>query len=198
MAQIMRYILNMVPFMLGSLPFVFVFRALRINKMKKLNIKTTVLHEIGVIIFVLFLIALASQTIIPKMQFTNGRLEIIGAMQGKINLLPFKVLVDTYKEIFVYGNIRNFIIYFIGNIVMFIPIGFFIPLLWNKISFKKIMLIAFSVPLFIEICQLPQARIVDIDDVWLNALGVLSGYFLFLIISKLKPKFSIKFKISFL
>jgi glycopeptide antibiotics resistance protein len=194
MTQIIKYILNMIPYMLCSLPLIIIFRIIRIYKMKKVKIKTNKWHEAGVLVFIVFLVGLASQTIIPKIEFGYGGLGIVGARQGEINLIPFKVFTDTYREVFENGYINYFIINFLGNIVMFTPFGFFVPLLWNKISFKKIIIIALSSSLFIEICQLPQSRGTDIDDLWINTLGACLGFLVFLVINKWIPDLDKKFK----
>lgn len=72
-----------------------------------------------------------------------------------------------------------------GNIGLFVPIGFGVPLLWKKISLKKIIIIAATVSLFIELCQFPQARGTDIDDIWINTLGALLGYFIYTKMTKI-------------
>ena len=38
--------------------------------------------------------------------------------------------------------------------------------------------------LCIELLQLPQARGTDIDDLWLNMLGALIGYLIYILLSK--------------
>ena len=63
-----------------------------------------------------------------------------------------------------------FLINFLGNIIMFMPFGLFIPYLWG-ISGKKTILIGFSSSLFIEFCQLFLSRGTDVDDLILNTLG---------------------------
>ena len=72
---------------------------------------------------------------------------------------------------------------FLGNIIMFMPIGFCIPLLWN-LSNKKIILIGFYISFSIEFCQLFLARGTDIDDLILNTLGTILGLLVFKGISK--------------
>ena len=98
------------------------------------------------------------------------------------NLIPFLVFVETFNEVFVNGNINYFLINFVGNIVMFIPFGLFIPLLW-KTSGKKTVFIGFCVSLFVEISQLFLTRGTDIDDLMLNTTGVLLGLLLYKVIS---------------
>ena len=64
----------------------------------------------------------------------NGGVTIVQTGKSEINLIPFKVIFDTYREVIQNGYINYFIINFLGNIIMFIPIGFFVALLWNLIK----------------------------------------------------------------
>lgn len=194
MVKIIQYVINMLPYMLLSLPLILIFRLLCIKALKH-KFTTTLWHEIGLCIFLIFLVGLASQTIIPKFNI-GGSTPIADHGYKNINLIPFKVLSDTYKQVFEKGNIYAFLINFLGNIVMFIPIGLFLPLLWHNVSFKKTVLIGFSSSLFIEISQLALARSTDIDDLWINTLGVVIGYLLYMLLNKYYPLVLLKFKMS--
>lgn len=66
---------------------------------------------------------------------------------------------------------------------MFIPIGFFVALLWN-LKDKNIILIGFVISLFIEFCQLLISRGTDIDDLILNTLGTIVGLLIYKLLSK--------------
>lgn len=195
MTLIAKYIFNMFPYMFYSLPLILIFRIIRVYFLKKDNIKTNVWHEVGLCFFLVFLIGLASQTILCDIPtFSNFDTRYLFT-PVKINLIPLKVFSDTYIQVFYNKNILYFTINFIGNIVMFMPLGFFPPLLWKKQSLKKTLLFAFTASLFIEICQLPLSRETDIDDLWLNTLGALLGYLIFLFFNKVCPSIIKNFKI---
>lgn len=173
MSRIMDYILNMLPYMLIALPIIIIIRVISVSMFKKKGIKTSLWHEIGIVVFVIFLVGLASQTIIPKIEFGVSGLNIVNHnLESKINLILGQVFVDTWRECVVNGYWNYFIINFVGNICMFIPIGFCVPLLWNGMLFWKTTLIGFGTSLFIELCQITQVRGSDVDDLWLNTLGV--------------------------
>lgn len=93
-----------------------------------------------------------------------------------INFIPFKSIY----EIFVYSVspivvIRNIL----GNIFIFIPIGFLMSMLWEKWHrTKNIILFSIFVPAGIEFIQLFIGRAVDIDDVILNFIGLMIGFLL--------------------
>jgi glycopeptide antibiotics resistance protein len=98
-------------------------------------------------------------------------------------MVPFRIFIEAYIEAFTNGNINYFIINFLGNIIMFMPIGFFIPLLWD-ITPKKTILIGACFSASVEIIQLFLARGTDIDDLMLNTFGVLLGVIVFKILNR--------------
>lgn len=150
MNAISNYIVNMIPYMVIAVPIYLIIRFLMLRKSSR---KFNLYHEIALLIFVIFIVGLASQTVIPKIELgINGNINILKNGKHGINLLPLKVLFETYREVFINLNINYFIINFLGNIIMFMPIGFFIPLLW-EIPDKKIIIVGFLFSLFIEVCN---------------------------------------------
>lgn len=71
----------------------------------------------------------------------------------------------------------------LGNIFLFIPIGFLIPKLWKKLrKFFSFFLITLLVILVIELMQLfTLLGCCDIDDVILNMTGLIIGYIIWAI-----------------
>lgn len=177
MNKIMYFITNMIPYSSLSAPIYIIIRLIYL-KNKEINIK----REIVLFLFFSFMAALASQTIIPKIEINDG-IRIINTGGHKTNLIPFKVIAETYYEVFINKHINYFIINFLGNIIMFIPIGFLIKYLWN-IDNKKVILIGSSISLFIELSQLFLQRGTDIDDIILNTLGTLIGLKLYELLKK--------------
>lgn len=63
------------------------------------------------------------------------------------------------------------------NIVLFIPLGFLLPLLWRRPrSFFYTLSAGFLFSLAIELGQLFNHRLTDIDDILMNTLGTLCGF----------------------
>lgn len=99
--------------------------------------------------------------------------------KGLVNLVPFKdkywflanqfwlpkhVVVELYKDIF-------------GNILLFMPVPFFLMYLGNIWSRKTILLISAAISIFVELTQfLLSIGVADIDDLLLNCLGAALGY----------------------
>ena len=89
------------------------------------------------------------------------------------NLIPF-------KEMFRYQlGSRLFFKNVLGNIVMFLPFGFFVSyfLKENKIIIPLILTIITSIT--IETTQLMIGRVFDIDDIILNIIGGVLGYYIY-------------------
>ncbi len=191
MNAIIRYLINMVPYMIITIP---VYLIVRFIILKTKKIKINWYHESALFIFALFISGLASQTIIPKIEFgMSGKIGIVKSGVHKTNLIPFKVLYETYYEVFINGYINYFLINFVGNITIFMPIGLFIPLLWN-ISNKKVILIGFLSSLFIELSQLFLIRGTDVDDLILNTLGTFLGLLVYRFLYKNFKDFITKFR----
>ena len=62
---------------------------------------------------------------------------------------------------------------------MFIPYGFFVSYLLNLKKRKSMALMTFLVSVSIEITQLVIGRVFDIDDIFLNTLGGVIGFYLY-------------------
>lgn len=103
---------------------------------------------------------------------------------SEINLVFLK---ETWK--LVYGQSEvDFIYNFLGNIMCFIPIGFLTPLVFSKKeSFLRVAFGSMLFSIMIEALQfILQTGVSDIDDVFFNTLGGVSGYLLYLIVKKVR------------
>jgi len=89
----------------------------------------------------------------------------------RINLHPFLM----FKQ-FRIGSTQV-----IGNLVMLLPLGIYIPLLFPKLSgFFKVFIICLLTSISIELMQLiTNVRSTDIDDVILNTSGAVVGYMVY-------------------
>lgn len=98
------------------------------------------------------------------------------------NFVPLKTILPYlfgYKGLIIAG------INIVGNIILLVPLGFLVPLVYPNITWKKSLILAAAAGLCIEIMQvLLHVGIFDIDDVILNALGVMIGFWIFIILAK--------------
>lgn len=194
--SVLDYVLNAIPYMLCTIPVFLLIRAavyLRTRDKKHFNM----LHEVVLLLFCMFCVGVASQTVIPKLEFgVNGIGFVNGNLSGRINLIPGRVFYDIYQECIVNHYFSYFVINFVGNICLFLPIGFGAALLWKNVTVNKIALISAACSVLIELCQLPQARGTDIDDVWLNLLGAVCGYLIYRGLSRIPAFASLFFKVK--
>ena len=92
---------------------------------------------------------------------------------SKSNFIPF-------KEMFRYNlGSRLFIKNVIGNIILFIPYGFFASYFLDIKKTKSTALMVLLVSISIEITQLVIGRVFDIDDIILNTIGGIIGFYLY-------------------
>ncbi|MDR1630786.1 MAG: VanZ family protein [Oscillospiraceae bacterium] len=188
------YIIDSLPYMLCALPLLALFRFWAVRRMRKRGAKTTFAHELLLGLFLLLIVALLSQTVIPKFEFGNVPFGFAkDETDGGINLIPGLIFYDSVAEWQKLGSPFYFVTNLLGNIIMFAPLGFFPPLLFKVMPRKKVLLLAFSFSLFVELLQLPQARWTDVDDLWLNTLGGLLGYGLYQLFIKIFPKLKTRF-----
>lgn len=101
-----------------------------------------------------------------------------------INMVPFRT-IRTFME---HSSVDALLVNLLGNIVMFIPWGFGIVLLWKKNwKIKRIVLLSFTITAFIEFVQLFIGRSVDVDDLILNFVGAILGSVMYFGLRKIFP-----------
>lgn len=89
----------------------------------------------------------------------------------KINFIPLQYGIDISQ---------------ILNIIMFMPFGFLLPLIWkNCRSLFPVLMSGFSYSLAIEFCQLFNNRVTDVNDLIMNTLGAVCGYLIWVIYQRL-------------
>lgn len=76
----------------------------------------------------------------------------------------------------------------IGNSLMFIPLGLFLPFTFNKINRRNILPLALAIPVIIELIQPMIGRSFDVDDILTNFVGIMLGYFAAVILRALIKK----------
>ena len=84
----------------------------------------------------------------------------------------------------------------IGNVLLFLPIGFFATMYTKIDKSWKIIILSSIWSLFIEATQSMIGRIFDIDDIILNIIGATLGYYLYKIVSKLNSLLKEKSKVK--
>lgn len=98
------------------------------------------------------------------------------------NFIPFKeILRYSIGSSLFYKNV-------LGNMVMFVPFGFFVSYFLKLEKVYSITLITLLTSITIEITQLLIGRVFDVDDLLLNLVGGIFGYLLYALIHKVRIK----------
>ncbi len=160
------------------------------------------IHKLRVLIiysFVLYLLTIYFLVILPLPSIE----EVRALTTPTMNLIPFSFVSDFIKEspliitepstyLLAIKHSSFYVVIF--NIFMTIPFGMYLKY-YYKCSFKKTLLLSFLLSLFFELTQLsglyfiyPRAyRLFDIDDLILNTLGGVLGFYLMSLIDRFLP-----------
>lgn len=109
----------------------------------------------------------------------------------QMNLQPFSGYIDAWKK-YSLRDLQNCIF----NILMFVPLGVFLPLLFPKFKlFKWLFLVVVSATLSIETYQtLTGAGIFELDDLINNSIGGIIGYQLYRLMASIVQHKKVKIK----
>ena len=89
------------------------------------------------------------------------------------------VLFCEIKRFWLYRDVLGWVSYanLFGNVLIFIPFGFFMPMASRYRSFFLTLFYRCGVSFFVECFQLvPRVGSFDVDDMLLNTLGAAAGY----------------------
>lgn len=114
---------------------------------------------------------------------TSENFDFVGNFKDRINtgywgvnLVPLRTIISYIK----YSGAFHASLNVLGNVILFIPIGFLFPLILKRYrSILKTAIISIMISLFIEFIQFFVGRSCDIDDLILNMIGGIIGYGLF-------------------
>ncbi len=120
---------------------------------------------------------------LPVIRIGSLMFKFGGSHTGPANLLPFKTIVRYLlgkKGLIIAG------INLVGNVVLLVPIGFLVPFVYRSMTWKKTLALAVAAGFVIEGMQVVfRVGIFDVDDVILNGLGVIVGYWTFTLLAKM-------------
>ena len=133
-------------------------------------------RKVAVGIFVLYIILLL------YFLFFSENLGRTGRIEYRYNFVPFKEIKRFLFNVKILG-LKNVIINLGGNIVMFMPLGYFLP---RIAKYKKGIVYTtfecFEFSFLVEIFQLYTKKgCCDVDDIILNTLGGFLGYIVYYI-----------------
>ncbi len=135
------------------------------------------------VVYSTFLIKIMVFRDIPVIRIGHLMFNFGGAdANGQSNFIPFKTILPYlfgYKGLIIAG------VNIVGNIMLLVPFGFLIAYIYRNLSWKSTLLLAALTGIAIEGMQVVfQTGIFDIDDVILNGLGVMVGYWVYICFAK--------------
>lgn len=174
-------------FLILSLILWFIYRFISHKKHNKINI----LREVFINFFFIYFLVVIYFTF-----FKGGILHLDLQMRSYANIIPLLETIKMFQDNFM--GIGNSLYNVIGNILLFIPFGFAIPLLFkNHNKLFKVTLYGFIASFSIELLQyLTCTNFTDIDDVIFNTLGALVGFLTFNIFMFIVRKTNIMYPIE--
>lgn len=148
------------------------------------------------LVYVVILVKVMVLKDVPMIRMGPIMLNFGGTQDGDPNYIPFKTILP-----YLLGD-NGFLIGALnigGNIAFLIPIGFLLPFVFKGFDWRGLLVIAVLSGLSIEVTQVfLQIGIFDIDDVILNGLGVMVGFWVYLFFQKIMSSSYRKFTILFL
>lgn len=123
---------------------------------------------------------------IPIIHIGHLKFKFSGPHTGSANFVPFKTIRPFLSG---RGNHLIAIVNLAGNIIPFVPIGFLVPFIYRKMTWQKSLALAVGVGLAMEGMEVVfRVGIFDVDDILLNAIGVMIGYWIFvLFVQRMRP-----------
>ncbi len=142
--------------------------SIRLTYLLKNKQKVVIGNEIMMLTFIVYILCL----------FQIVTSQDVSGVHG-VNLTIFKELTR-----YQFGS-RLFIRNIVGNILMFIPFGFFTSYYLKLDKKRYIFYLALVVSVVIELIQLKIGRAFDVDDIILNLVGSFFGYLLYRVMDKI-------------
>lgn len=208
--DVWRYVAQMLPLGLSALAVLTLLRPVRKKRLEERNLVSSFRRETALVLFVFFCAGLAALTLFPA-NFWAGTYDFLfhptawgtlirewyPAWEETVSQFAYLPnMLTPFEEISRALDRKSYWLLFmlLGNIIMFMPIGFFPALLWRNWRWWKSLLLGFCTSVSIEFIQFFIGRSTDIDDVILNTAGAMAGFWAFCLLRLLFPTFTEKFR----
>ena len=132
------------------------------NYVEKLEDKKKVLKLSQIIVFIYYVILLFNMVVFARYNSINS-----------YNLIHFKSIIDIFKN----GTPYSIIINIFGNLLVFMPLEYFLIKLFKVKKFHINFILSFGIILLIELFQYVfKVGVLDIDDLIICTLGMMLFY----------------------
>lgn len=140
------------------------------NYVEKLEDKKKVLKLSHIIVFIYYIILLFNMVVFARYSSINS-----------YNLVPFKSIIDIFKNGTTYGVIINIF----GNLLICMPLEYFLVELFKVKRLLVNFILSFGIILMIELFQyIFKVGVLDIDDLILCTFGMMVFYIIYVKIIK--------------
>ena len=140
------------------------------NYVEKLEDKKKVLKLSHIIVFIYYVILLFNMVVFARYNSIDS-----------YNLIPFKSIVDIFKN----GTTYEVIINIFGNLLVFMPLEYFLIELFKVKRLPINFILSFGIILLIEVFQYVfKVGVLDIDDLILCTFGMMLFYIIYTKIKK--------------
>ena len=144
------------------------------NYVEKMEDKKKITKFSQIILFIYYVILLFNMVIFARYNSVNS-----------YNLIPFKSIIEIIKN----GNVYSIIINIFGNLLIFMPLEYFIIELFKLNRLSLNFIISFIVILLIELFQFVfKAGVFDIDDLLICIFGMMMFYIIYNKVKKMYVK----------
>lgn len=194
------YFLQMLPCMCIALILFFLLQPRRRSRLARMRLSSGLWREGGLLLFVMFAAGLVALTLFPAHFWTADHWHaVLAGTKPLFRPVDFKLQFQTIQmeplqEIFRAFRGPWVMFLMLANIGIFAPVGFFTALLWRNPRWWKSLLVGFCSSVTIEFIQIFIGRSSDIDDVILNTVGALVGFWGFWLLRLIAPRFTKKFQ----
>lgn len=177
------------PFILLFLIYIFFIiltkKYMKFSVIQLIFITAFYLYIITILVFQLFPLPVQKELIEDSIKY---------GFEYQNNFIPFTTIRIAFKNYFEFG--LNSIIDIIFQIIIYIPFGLYFPILFSeKIKIISIIKYGFSFSIGIKIIQYLinlilgfNYRSINIDEVILTIIGIVIGYFIYIICEKIIKK----------
>lgn len=156
----------------NSWPMIFIFSmiviSMRITDIVKNDRKVVFYKEILGLLFIVYILCLFHVVTFQDVTWSSS------------NFIPFKEMLRyRFASSLFFRNV-------LGNMLMFIPFGFFVSYFLKLKKPYSILLLSLLISSTIETTQLLIGRVFDVDDIILNVVGGVVGFAVYKLFSILK------------
>ena len=165
-----NYFIRLIIIVIASLFVVIGNKVYSDNFIERIEDKKKVLRFSNVIVFVYYIVFLFNMVVFAR----------YGSVDS-YNLIPFKSIIDIFR----YQSIYSIIINIFGNLVIFMPLDYFLIELFGLKNFLNNFFVSFFIILLIELLQYVfKVGVFDVDDLILCTFGMMIFYFIYIRVRK--------------